>query len=324
MSYEFADTLYPTRGAAIRGLILAWCDLPHLAELGETPDEIVAGMRDDAWLDDFEARYGALDDSDVAGYVEELVGDHREEQFRAACSDLWIYGLDNEGGAFECSGLALLLDNEGVDEIRDALRRLLDGELVARLPGKLGVTLTALTDEQVEAAARDGWHVPAEGHTAGRVRLAISMGAHGGNDLLLGFAGSVTPMSAAELLAVKRAPGLQAEAEAAVKALMDGDAIVVALGACRVARVTDGQLRAMRDGSDVEGDKVLASMALSGSLLSRHAAAEYLQRERDAAARDACRVLAAAYAAGADGGSVAWEDLDRAHELALAALGRGQ
>ena len=50
--------------------------------------------------------------------------------------------------------------------------------------------------------------------------------------------------------------------------------------------------------------------------------ASVLAIRRDNAARQAAELLVAAYEAGADGGSIAWEDLDEAYAAALKAVGR--
>ena len=50
--------------------------------------------------------------------------------------------------------------------------------------------------------------------------------------------------------------------------------------------------------------------------------ASVLNIRRDNAARRAAALLVAAYEAGKDGGSVAWEDLDEAYAAALKAVGR--
>jgi hypothetical protein len=50
--------------------------------------------------------------------------------------------------------------------------------------------------------------------------------------------------------------------------------------------------------------------------------ASVLAIRRENAARQAAELLVAAYEAGADGGSIAWEDLDEAYAAALKAVGR--
>lgn len=178
MSYQTCNTLFPTRDAAIRGLIAEWLDLPRLADCTESAADLVAQARANGWFSEFEAQYGAIDDADAAEFVDEMRDDAREDRFRDALAMLDVYGLDSDGDDFECSGLALLLDNEDADEILDALRRLVAGEVAVPVGGGagLGVVLTALTDDALEAMpASELRDAALDGDAGARVRLAMAL-----------------------------------------------------------------------------------------------------------------------------------------------------
>jgi len=131
MSYETCNALYPTRAAAIAGLVSAWVDVPTLARCTDAPADLAAEMRADGWFDDFEARYGDVSDLDIA----EAVADLRTE-IRMDNPELWRIRGECDGEGAEVDTAAEWMEaNEDNGEVLEAIKALAGGAQMVELGG---------------------------------------------------------------------------------------------------------------------------------------------------------------------------------------------
>lgn len=131
MSFEICNALFPTRAAAIAGLVSAWVDVPTLARCTDAPAVLVAEMRDVGWFAAFEARYGEVDDLDIA----EALTDLRTE-IRMDNPELWRIRGECDGEDAEIDTAAEWLEaNEDSGEVLEAIRELAAGAQLVALGG---------------------------------------------------------------------------------------------------------------------------------------------------------------------------------------------
>jgi len=131
MSYETCNALYPTRAAAIAGLVSAWVDVPTLARCTDAPVDLVAEMRADGWFADFEARYGDVGDLDIAEAVTDLRTEARMDN-----PELWSIRAECDDEAPYTDTAAEWLEaNEGDGDVEAAIKALACGAQAVTLGG---------------------------------------------------------------------------------------------------------------------------------------------------------------------------------------------